>query len=73
VRLGFCEERKSYAQTYKLGVEALRREGREDAEWLKRAYAILREHGRTLCKRAAPNCLPCPLDKVCAHTMTASL
>jgi endonuclease III len=34
---------------------------------LKRAYLVLREHGKTLCKRAAPICEPCPLDKACAH------
>jgi endonuclease III len=66
VRLGFCEERKSYSQTYKAAVAALA-EGASDAGWLKRAYHILREHGKTLCKRSAPICEPCPLDRVCGH------
>jgi len=66
VRLGFCEERKSYSQTYKVAVAALG-EGAPDADWLKRAYHVLREHGKTLCKRSAPICEPCPLDRVCAH------
>jgi endonuclease-3 len=67
VRLGFCAERKSYAPTYKGAVAALGEAGNGDAEWLKRAYLVLREHGKTLCKRSAPVCEPCPLDALCAH------
>jgi endonuclease-3 len=67
IRLGFCEELKSYSQTYKAGVAALGEVGAQDADWLKRAYHVLREHGKTLCKRSAPICEPCPLDRVCAH------
>jgi len=67
VRLGFCAEAKSYSQTYKAAITALREQGAPDAEWLKRAYIVLREHGRALCKRSAPICEPCPLDRVCAH------
>jgi endonuclease III len=67
VRLGFCAEGKSYAQTYKGAITALTAEGSNDAEWLKRAYLLLREHGKSLCKRSAPLCEPCPLDAVCAH------
>jgi endonuclease III len=71
VRMGFCEERKSYSQTYKAAVAALG-EGAPDADWLKCAYVILREHGKTLCKRSAPICEPCPLDRVCAHRVISA-
>jgi endonuclease III len=67
VRLGFCAEGKSYAQTYRNATAALIREGSADAEWLKRAWLVLREHGKSLCKRSSPHCEPCPLDAVCAH------
>jgi len=67
VRLGFCTEGKSYAQTYKGAITALTAEGLDDAEWLKRVYMVLREHGKSLCKRSQPLCEPCPLDAVCAH------
>lgn len=67
VRLGFCAERKSYAQTYKGAVAALAEACGNDGELLKRAYSVLREHGKALCKRAAPLCEPCPLDRFCAH------
>jgi endonuclease III len=67
VRLGYCVEGKSYAQTYRDATAALVRDGSPDPEWMKRAYLVLREHGKALCKRSAPLCEPCPLDAVCAH------
>jgi len=72
VRLGFVAEQKSYAQTYKAASAVLLRELDGDAEALKRAYVVLREHGKALCKRAAPICEPCPLDRVCAHRIATS-
>ena len=70
VRLGFCDEGKSYAQAYRAAVAVLSEQGSPDAEWLKRAYSVLRAHGKTLCKHSAPICEPCPLDAVCAHRPT---
>jgi endonuclease-3 len=67
VRLGVCAEGKSYAQAYRNAVDALASAGADNAAWLKRAYGVLREHGKALCKRAAPLCEPCPLDAICAH------
>jgi endonuclease III len=72
-RLGFCAEQKSYAQTYHLAVAALGDAGRGDAAWLRQAWLVLREHGRALCKRSAPICEPCPLDRHCPHTLTVNL
>jgi endonuclease-3 len=73
VRMGFCAEEKSYGQSYKAAVAILAKDGKSDAAWLKRTWLILREHGKTLCKRTAPICEPCPLDRVCAHRMTVKL
>jgi endonuclease-3 len=73
VRMGFCAEEKSYGQTYKSAIAALAQHGEGGAVWLKRAYVVLREHGKALCKRSAPICEPCPLDRACAHRMTAKL
>ncbi len=67
VRLGLCAEQKSYSQTYRVAVDLLRKDGMPDAAWLERAYLVLRAHGRALCKRSAPICEPCPLDRLCAH------
>lgn len=72
VRLGFAREEKSYGATYKGAARALA-EGAPDRKWLMTAYAALREHGKTLCKRSKPLCLACPLDKECAHTVVAHL
>ncbi len=67
VRLGFFTQAKAYALTHKAAIETLRQGGAPKPEWLKRAYLALREHGKALCKRSAPICEPCPLDRVCAH------
>ena len=72
VRLGYCREEKSYSQSYKAATAAIAKEF-TDAEWLKRTYLVLREHGKALCKRSAPICEPCPLDRICAHRMIAKL
>jgi len=66
VRLGFAAEARNYAQTYRAGTAALAAAS-HDGEWLKRAYGVLRAHGKSLCKRSAPVCEPCPLDGACAH------
>jgi endonuclease III len=73
VRMGFCAEEKSYAQTCRAAIAVLAKDGKPDAAWLKRAYAILREHGKALCKRSAPICEPCPLDRQCAHRTVSRL
>ncbi len=67
VRLGLAREGASYTSTYRNAVQALTEHGRKDRAWLTGAYLALQAHGRALCKRAAPDCLPCPLDAVCAH------
>ncbi|HVV65667.1 MAG TPA: hypothetical protein VHC42_09355 [Rhizomicrobium sp.] len=72
VRMGYCEEEKNYARSYRRAVAALSAAS-SDAAWLKRAYATLRAHGKALCKRSAPICEPCPLDQVCAHRIVSSL
>ncbi len=66
-RLGLIADQKNYAALYRDGVALIRRDGPADREGRVRAYEILRRHGRALCKRAAPLCVACPLDAVCAH------
>ncbi|MBV9061647.1 MAG: hypothetical protein JOY77_01805 [Alphaproteobacteria bacterium] len=73
VRLGYCLEENSYGQTYKSAAAVLGLAGQSDSDWLARAYGLLREHGKALCKRAAPVCEPCPLDHICAHRITPKL
>lgn len=60
-RLGAIPPSSSYAMSYREGVAYLR-EQKVDA---REAFALLREHGRTLCKRTNPLCAECPLRKRC--------
>ena len=72
-RLGFFNEARDYAASYRAAIDVLARHGAVDRDWLVTAYLALRDHGRALCKRAAPLCLACPLDGVCAHAVVARL
>jgi len=65
VRLGYGEEGSSYAATYRSALAALAPELPADAAWLARAHHLLRTHGRTLCRRSAPDCDACPLADRC--------
>lgn len=67
VRFGFFPQQPSYAASYKAGLALLVSDGRTDREWLMQAYLRLRSHGKNLCRRGAPLCEACPLDRSCAH------
>jgi endonuclease III len=66
-RLGLIADSENYAALYRDGVGLMRREGVAERDWLVAAFGVLRDHGRTLCRRGAPQCLACPLDSDCAH------
>ncbi len=72
-RLGLIAEQRNYGATYAAAVEVLARDGVMERDWLVEAYGVLRAHGKTLCKRAAPQCLTCPLDEVCGHRVVVTL
>ena len=67
LRLGAATSGSSYAVAYRNAVQALARQDGAGRAWLMDAYLVLQAHGRALCKRAGPDCLPCPLDAICAH------
>jgi endonuclease-3 len=73
VRLGFVVPGASYAAAYRAAIACLDRAGPHKVDWLISAHMLLREHGRNLCKRAAPLCMACPLDHVCAHAPAIGL
>jgi endonuclease-3 len=73
VRLGFAPQQSSYTAGYKAAVTALKEQGVMERDWLVQAYVLLRAHGQALCKRSAPNCMACPLDKSCAHQPATGL
>ena len=65
VRLGFGEERKSYAGTYRSAQEVVKEEMEKSFDWLIAAHQLLRRHGRELCKNSQPRCKQCPLTHSC--------
>jgi endonuclease III len=67
LRLGYGEERKSYASTYRSAQEAVEGELKKDFDWLIAAQQLLRRHGQELCKMKGPICSPCPLKRSCAY------
>jgi endonuclease III len=67
LRLGYGEERKSYASTYHSAQEAVAGELKKDFDWLILAHQLLRHHGQELCKMKAPICSACPLKKNCVY------
>ena len=70
-RLGYGEEQKSYAATYRWAQEAAREamkdEIRKDFDWLMGAHQLLRLHGQQLCKTTTPLCSKCPVKASCRY------
>ena len=65
VRLGYGEEKRNYATTYRLVQEAIERELVQECSWLIKAHQLLRRHGQELCRRSKPRCENCPLLTEC--------
>jgi endonuclease-3 len=57
---------KNYVAMYRSVQEAIAPELPKDAPALARAHLLLREHGKTLCRDASPQCFECPLENMCA-------
>ena len=72
-RLGFFDAGGAYTAAYRAAIAVMKAAGRSDRAWLVEAYLVLREHGKALCKRAAPSCWTCPLDAVCMHAAVEGL
>ena len=71
LRLGYGEESKSYATTYRSVTSATAAELR-DAKFAQRAHLLLRRHGQEVCKRSAPRCEVCAVRGDCAWYLTRS-
>jgi endonuclease III len=65
-RLGYGEETKNYSKTYRSAQSAAMKELPADAKLLARAHALLRHHGKELCKQTKPACFACPVERDCA-------
>jgi endonuclease-3 len=66
LRLGFGEERKSYATMYRLVQQSASDDLDKDCAWLIEAHLLLRRHGQEVCRRTEPLCDKCPLATDCA-------
>jgi endonuclease-3 len=58
---------KNYGAMYKSVQEAIAGELPGKAEMVARTHLVLREHGKTICKNAAPLCHECPAADLCAY------
>lgn len=72
-RLGFFEEQTSYDRSYRAAIRVLAEGGKVERAWLVDAHLLLRELGKTTCRRGEPICPACPLDELCAHAAVSSL
>ena len=66
-RVGYGREQRNYGAMYRSVQEAIQAELPRDAASLARAQLLLRTHGQSLCKRAAPVCVECPAADLCAY------
>jgi endonuclease-3 len=68
VRLGYGEEKKGYAATYKTAQAAAEPElDGTGSAGLVRAHLLLRRHGQELCKTNRPRCDVCPVRARCPY------
>jgi endonuclease-3 len=72
-RVGFGREQKDYGAMYKSTQEDLKGLLPGDAASLARAYLLLREHGKTICRNNGPDCGNCPLAGMCRYVMKPRL
>jgi len=67
LRLGYGEQLKSYASTYRSAQAGVEGEMKKDFDWLIAAHQLLRRHGQELCKTAEPLCPACPVKTSCRY------
>ena len=67
LRLGFGVEKKNYAASYRSAQEAVRTQLPEECGALLRAYLLIKQHGRELCKHSRPRCEQCPVSSDCLY------
>src|SRR5437660_11573625 len=67
LRLGFGQEHKNYSTSYRAVQDALQHQVGDDCAFLIRAYELLRQHGKELCRTKHPACELCPLNRSCRY------
>jgi endonuclease III len=71
-RIGFADEQKSYAATYRLVRAALEPQLTKEFALLIRTHQLLRRHGQEVCRRTKPRCGECPLRAGCRFGRSAT-
>lgn len=66
-RLGFGEEKKNYAASYKSAQEALKADLPAERAPRLRAYLLLKRHGQETCKSNRPRCEECVVSAECVY------
>jgi endonuclease III len=66
VRMLRGKESDNYGRNYSESQKLLAAEIPADFAARQRAYLLLKEHGRQLCKRTSPKCPSCPMERSCA-------
>jgi endonuclease III len=67
LRIGFGEEKKSYATTYRLVQQAAVEGLDPDCSLFIKAHLLLRRHGQTVCRRTEPLCDQCLVAPDCEY------
>ncbi len=70
-RFGLIDVKRSYAQSY-AAARAVADTLDQSVAAMQEAHALLQLHGRSLCKRSAPRCAPCPVALGCAFARQAT-
>lgn len=71
LRLGYGEEKKSYAAMYRLVQKDAEAKREMDCPKMQNAHMLLRIHGQAICRRTTPLCDECPLASYCAYFRNA--
>jgi endonuclease-3 len=67
VRVGYGREQKDYGRMYRSVQETLEGEVPRSTDACARAFTLLREHGKEICKTNEPQCFRCPVLDLCGY------
>ncbi len=65
LRLGYGSEAKAYSTSHRSAQQAASAELPAVVKTMQQASAVLRHHGKQLCRNTSPNCAECPVRDDC--------
>ena len=72
MRVGWARLQDNYGRMYRDVQQNIAPVLPREAEALREAFLLLREHGRAICKDKAPRCAQCPLADGCDYAGRAA-